>query len=524
MSSEPHPTYGTAKTTSEIIEAVARAAWWKEHNSTKCPSHKVPSEVELRGFVIKENQHGESLNDFEHLPRPDSPWPADPEKSAWDLDPSKHPWQRQVAKLVERTLGRICQDVSLEATSNVPGASPDMFGDVVILIWVGELSAEPELDVPREPYSGELSMLPLSIPELHGRLQALPKNLRPPQHPLEPLVKAWQERPTPVERNTRKDRTIPSRLGMVNGSDSRAGKLFNPAMYLGEAQDGGQPVMPGFAEYFQDLPTPALPLVLYDLGIEQEVRQGGEGAPLALRIWVESILSVGITDRRLNQPVVFETPLGKFLEEAWPGDRPRPSVWVPRLENLSEVLASRKAKIPYRDPETGINYARNIVLLNDFPREGGRKELKKGVVRRIVDLPPGAIDGPTVSPRLRFWGLVRAAHYRALLGLAFRWWNPGVTHYPVGSRKHRYWTASQDPPRYGNALTDAEAVALCFPISTRQQRRNLVLESWRVLSDLVAASEARHVSGHFLPPAKLPRTPRHGALRRMLRRRKLRKL
>ena len=499
MSNKQHPTYSTAKTPGEIIEAVARAAWWKEHGNTKCPPHKVPNEVDMRDFVVKENRRVEP--------------PSHP-------DLSKHPWRWQVAKLVERTLGRVCHNVSLEVTSDVPGASPDVYGDMMILVWVNQPPAAPELDASHDAHPDEVAVLPLSIPGLHDRLQALPKDLRPPQHPLEPLVKAWQQRPTPVERNTRKDRTIPSRLGMVNGSDNRAGKLFNPAMHLGKTQDGGQLVMPGFAEYLQDLPTPALPLVLYDLGIEQEVRQGGEGAPLALRIWVESILSVGIDDRRLNQPVVFETSLGKFLEEAWPGDRPRPSVWVPRLENLSEVLASRKAKIPYRDPETGIDYARNIVLLNDFPRQGGRRELKEGMVRRIVDLPPGAINGPTVSPRLRFWGLVRAAHYRALLGLAFRWWNPGITHYPVGPRKHRYWTASQDPPSYGGALTDAEAVALCFPISTRQQRRHLVLESWRVLSDLVAASEARHVNGHFLPPAKLPPAPRHGALRRMLKRRR----
>lgn len=515
MSSKQHQTYSTAKTADQILEAVARAAWWKEHNNAKCPQRKIPSEVDLRDFVIKENQRVEFLNELERLPRPDSPWPADTEEPAWHLDLSKHTWCWQAAELMECVLGRVCHNISLEATSNVPGASPDVFGDVMILAWVKHRPEAPELGVPGEP-----GMLSLSIPELHGRLQALPKDLRPPQHPLEPLVKAWQERPTSVKRNARKDRTIPSRLGMVSSSDNRAGKLFNPAMYLGKTQDGGQLVMPGFAEYFQDLPTPALPLVLYDLGIEQEVRQGGEGAPLALRIWVESILSVGIDDRRLNQPVVFETPLGEFLEEAWPGDRPRPSVWVPRLENLSEVLASRKAKIPYRDPETSIDYARNIVLLNDFPRKGGRKELKEGMVRRIVDLPPGAIDGPTVSPRLRFWGLVRAAHYRALLGLAFRWWKPGVTHYPVGPRKRRYWVASQDPPRYGSPLTDAEAVALCFPISTRQQRRNLVLESWRVLWDLVAASEARHVGGYFLPPVRMPRTPRHGALRRMLRRRR----
>ena len=184
MSSKKHPTYSTAKTTDQILEAVARAVWWKEHSNAQCPTHKVPSEVELRDFVIKENQRIEFMNQFEHLERPDFPWPTESEEPTWHLDMSKHSWQRQMAKLVEGTLGRSCHNVSLEATSDVPGTSPDVFGSVMILVWVEELLAAPELSVTRDLHTGERSMLLLSIPELHSRLHALPKGSTPATAPV----------------------------------------------------------------------------------------------------------------------------------------------------------------------------------------------------------------------------------------------------------------------------------------------------------------------------------------------------
>ena len=50
--------------------------------------------------------------------------------------------------------------------------------------------------------------------------------------------------------------------------------------------DGKQLVMPGFASV--ETPSPALPLALYDLGAGPTISPG-RGAPLALRMFVESV-------------------------------------------------------------------------------------------------------------------------------------------------------------------------------------------------------------------------------------------
>ena len=52
--------------------------------------------------------------------------------------------------------------------------------------------------------------------------------------------------------------------------------------------------MPGFAK--PDTPSPALPLALYDLGAGPAISPG-KGAPLALRMFVESVLSVPMDER-----------------------------------------------------------------------------------------------------------------------------------------------------------------------------------------------------------------------------------
>ena len=138
-----------------------------------------------------------------------------------------------------------------------------------------------------------------------------------------------------------------------------------------------------------------------------------------------------------------------------------------------------------------------MVTATDIPRGPGALD---DLITLTINLPPGAYDGPIVSPNLARWGLRKAAPYRALIGLAFRWWNPGVTRYPV--RRGQHWVQRQDPVAYGDPLTDNEAIALCFPTSTRAQRRNLASEARRVLKELVDAGEAQEVKGRLLPPAK----------------------
>ena len=294
-----------------------------------------------------------------------------------------------------------------------------------------------------------------------------------------------------VPANKRPDRTLPSRLGMAERTDNRTGRLFTPASH---ADPSGQMVLPGFGVHIT-MPTPALPLALYDLGVGDSAERRGRGAPLALRLWIEAVLSVPLDERRRNEPVALEVTLRELLARLYPGGWPSPARYWPRLMAAVQALSSPQAFIPWEDPETGEGGLQRVVQVSRIPRGPGALDDR---VRVLVDLPPGADDGPIVSPNLAWWGVKAAAPYRALIGLAFRWWNPGITRYPV--RRGEHWVQRHDLAAYGDPLTDNEAIALCFPTSTRAQRRNLVYEARRVLKGLVDAGETRLIEGRLLPP------------------------
>ena len=68
-----------------------------------------------------------------------------------------------------------------------------------------------------------------------------------------------------VEANTRPDRILPARVGMIEAKDRRAGRLFTTALHANKTPfgpKGKQLILPGFERAVKG---PALPLVLYDL-------------------------------------------------------------------------------------------------------------------------------------------------------------------------------------------------------------------------------------------------------------------
>ena len=311
--------------------------------------------------------------------------------------------------------------------------------------------------------------------------------------------------PGVVDPNTRRDRTLPTRIAMVGGSAAEAdaararGRLFTPAMHAG-VRDGREQTLPGFGPENEDFQGPALPLVLYDLGGGSSTSPG-QAAPLALRLWVEAILSVPILIRQVNVPVPMEIPLGRLLKRLYPNRRPRPNEYWPRLTAAAEALASNRARISWHDPDTGKGGVRSVVTVADIPRGPGALD---DVVTVTVHLPPGSGPGPIVSPRLPYYGLQSAAKYRALIGLAYRWFIPGRTRIPVGSGKRRHWVQSRDPAVYPRIDGD-EIIEICFPTSARKQRRNLRHESRKELMALAADGEVRLEHGHLMPPLPQPK-------------------
>ena len=92
-----------------------------------------------------------------------------------------------------------------------------------------------------------------------------------------------------------------------------------------------------------------------------------------------------------------------------------------------------------------------------------------------------------VTPTLGWWGAKSAPTDNALLNLAFRWWDPGVTRHPVAGG---HWLQAQNPTRYPE-LSDGDMVAITRPLSSRSARRNLALEGWQMLRELADTGELR---------------------------------
>ena len=115
-----------------------------------------------------------------------------------------------------------------------------------------------------------------------------------------------------------------------------------------------------------------------------------------------------------------------------------------------------------------------------------------------MDLPPGSGSGPVVSPNLARYGVQSAPLYRGLLNLAYLWFDPGRTRFPVRGGKH--WLQVEDPERYPTITNDL-LIELFYPTSTNKQRKRLAFEGRKSLAQLVKNGDARIVKGRLMPPA-----------------------
>lgn len=320
-----------------------------------------------------------------------------------------------------------------------------------------------------------------------------------PTHPLAGLVAAWQQDlPRPVQAETRQERILPSRLAMVQPAHRLADRgLFSPAAHRrpGTHHMHTQ-TLPGFE--IPEVEGPALPLALYDLGVGPNLPGGTRGAPLGLRLWIESVLAVPLDERVGDRPVAMQITLRDLLARLYTSKRrPRPNEYWPRLMAAVEALDSQDARIPWSDPVTGRGGARRVVTASDIPR--GPNALDD-LVTLTVHLPPGARDGPIMPKTLAEWGVRGAAPYRAIINLAFRWHQPGRTRIPVKGKGRPFWVQSSDPRRY-EPLSDESLIRLCFPCSATKNRREMLRRSILALKRLETAGELRIVDGRrILPP------------------------
>ena len=317
--------------------------------------------------------------------------------------------------------------------------------------------------------------------------------LRPrPEHFLAPLVEAWIARPVEREPNTRPGRIMPSMLAVGARGDSRTGRLFAAPL----PDQGGQLYLP---DLLPGATTPALPLALYELGLGDAVKNAGHSAPLALRLWVESILRADLDLRGTRRGSDWgERSVRELMRGMYPEGMPPAREWFPRLCAAVDAIQSREARIPWADPVTGKIRLWQVVSVTAIPTDAD------DTIRVAVNLPAGVGNGPQVSPNLAKWGVKSAPIYRALLNLAYHWHNPGRTAVPIGPRKHPHWVQVNDPGRYP-VLSDVDLVGLFYPTTAKKNRRELIRRittKGGLIDQIIDAGEARREGRKLLPPPR----------------------
>ena len=276
-----------------------------------------------------------------------------------------------------------------------------------------------------------------------------PAQLAGLDHPLAMLIKGWMD-DRPVEPDKRATAIMPNATRVTNITVLPADDctLFDldtwvPTTEAIGAQD--QAVLPGL-EPGSSL-IPALPLYLYD-GTGAPIYQGGGGAALPLRIWVEVVTAVRIEERERGRSVPIPYTLREMIEAQWPDGWQRNNQ-MPRLRRgMADV---DRLRFTVQLPGGGRTSWRAVGWTGIYPHDA---RLDDVAIAHVI-LPPGSSHGPKIhKPTLRRLGVKSAAKYRAALGMAYHWWDRAI--------KGRYILPYRKKllrDRYGNpAKADGRAI------------------------------------------------------------------
>ena len=363
-----------ARTAAEIVAIEARIAWANNHNLEACPEDIIPTPEKIAAWLpnCREEARSKANALLAQVVETDLVNPHWSGEGRW----------ASLSRLAERP-------------------------DRTVLVAAGFVATGPKDEM-------ALTLRGIELPAVHEAWQAIPEGKRPRDHPLAPLVEAWQgEQPIEVKRDTKNNAIMPAPLAIVRDLQSEQGELFGisltskPGFHVA---DGWLPTMePEVKEAVE-----SLPLILFDAAGGTSMAPG-RGAPLALRLWVESILSVPCPGR-LSRTSRVTCTLEELIRQLWPNGWTGPGRDAPKLERAFSQL--QQAYVPW---EGGRWLAVAVRNRPDY------HNLKSSVVFD-VSLPPGSGHGPMVHrPTLRKYGVKSAAAYRLALGLAYLW-NKYLTH------------------------------------------------------------------------------------------------
>ena len=275
----------------------------------------------------------------------------------------------------------------------------------------------PDPPEPIEYEEGTMShaMISYDIPAIHARWlnEAKSENL---EHPVAVLTAAWQKtQPLHVKQDQNNNAIMPQTFAIVHDIHLAEGALFaelpastRPGFSLTNSQEDLFADLPGFEPRGTGA-VPSLPLVLFDAAGGESMARG-RGAPLALRLWVEAILSVPIGSRSGPRPVRLEISLRDLILALWPNGWTGPGRDGPKLRRA--LLAVHNARIPWENGTWAAVVVRNTPDM---------RNLASPLVLE-VSLPPGSEAGPMVyRPMLRKYGVQSAAAFRLTLTSAYLW-------------------------------------------------------------------------------------------------------
>ena len=295
---------------------------------------------------------------------------------------------------------------------------------------------------------------------LHGLWEATGRDAGI-ENPISPLVRAWQsekERPA----SNRPDPFLP-RIGTVGPERERGERLLG-GLVPDHAHPAAMPLFPEVSvdRAAADAETRAPILELADRSGVQSMAQG-RGAPLDLRLVVESVLSVEYELRTMASVRIVWT-VQELLSGLFDGRYrmtprgDRPGDWQRTRQAL---LAANERWIPWQNG--GCWW---LLRVRGLPSE--RPQPTDKVIVDVA-LPPGSAAGPVMDrAALRKAGVESAPAYRTLIGVSTLAFRPGTTRIPtpgVGA----VWTG--DPSRYPVLTPEARRRIAFGAADTRRQAR-----------------------------------------------------
>ena len=279
------------------------------------------------------------------------------------------------------------------------------------------------------------------------------------------LAAAVERLPVEIEANDRPDPLFPGLMlprRTWEGRNGKAEALFALQQRSAAARGFLPDLAPGEVDG-EAPPARSLPLELWDLAEGGSMRRG-RGAPLAARVFVDTVLDVGVD--RWGQssargvtlpPERFPDFLRRLFPDTWRRwDRRRLPALLEALERVDAARIGYDMIGPDGKPGGA---ARKVVAVVDKPRTGKRDDW----VRFAVHLLPTVKTADAVlldRPALRRAGTDSAPAWRLVLSLSADWTRPGKTRRPVGRGRH--WLQRRGWDAY-DRVTDAQLVAMAFP-------------------------------------------------------------